>query len=112
MARGDMTIAARNGKLLPPGYGLDASGTPTCDPAEALSGAQLPFAGHKGTAIALMIELLAASLSGDQFAFEAKATDNNDGGPTQHGEMIIAIDPARSAGRPREAFLSRVEALF
>lgn len=111
MARGDMMMAARDGKQLPLGFGLDASGSPTCDPGEALQGAQLPFAGHKGTAIALMIELLAATLSGDQFAFEATATDNNDGGPTKHGEIIIAIDPARGEDRPR-FFLSRVETLF
>ncbi|CAE8668888.1 unnamed protein product, partial [Polarella glacialis] len=94
MARGDMMIAARDGHAIPAGCALDEHGEPTTDAAAGLRGAQLPFAGHKGTAIALMVEILAASLTGDAFAHEALASAApGDKGPTQHGEVILAIDP-------------------
>mmetsp|Transcript_41799 Transcript_41799/g.97329 ORF Transcript_41799/g.97329 Transcript_41799/m.97329 type:complete len:110 (+) Transcript_41799:392-721(+) len=58
-----------------------------------------------------MVELLAASFTGDAFAYEVR--DQPDSGPTQHGELILAIDPERcSKGGGREAFLDRVEALL
>ena len=53
-ARGELQIAARDGHLAPEGAGIDADGVATRDPAKILSGAQLPFGGHKGSAIALM----------------------------------------------------------
>eukprot|EP00927_Polykrikos_kofoidii_P079545 TRINITY_DN76324_c0_g1_i1.p1 TRINITY_DN76324_c0_g1~~TRINITY_DN76324_c0_g1_i1.p1 ORF type:complete len:379 (-),score=52.21 TRINITY_DN76324_c0_g1_i1:202-1269(-) len=112
MARGDIQLAARDGYELPEGCGLDEFGKPTRDAAAALRGAQLPFGGHKGTSIALMVELLAAAITGDQFAFEALANDNGDGGPTQHGQLIIALDPSRCGGQSRARFLARVEALM
>lgn len=112
MARGDIQLAKRDGKELPPGVAIDAQGHPTQDPTAALGGAQLPFASHKGTAIALMVEILAASLSGGAFSFEALATDNGDGGPTQHGELILAIDPERCGAGNQQRFLSRVEVLL
>lgn len=95
MSRGDITIAARDGRTLPPGVGISASGEPTTDPAEVLKGAQLPFGGYKGTAIALMIELLAAGLIGQPFSFEAGERDNKDGGPPRGGVFLLALDPAR-----------------
>ena len=45
------------------------------DPKTALAGAQLPFGGVKGSSIALMIELLAGPLLGDQLSFEAGERD-------------------------------------
>lgn len=81
MARGEVMIAARDGKPLPPGVGLDEDGNPTTEASEVLKGVMLPFGGHKGSSIALMIELLAAGLIGEAFSIEAKQRDNGDGGP-------------------------------
>ncbi|MGI9353428.1 MAG: Ldh family oxidoreductase [Rhizobiaceae bacterium] len=92
MARGEVMIAAREGHELPPGAGIDASGNPTTDPNEVLKGALLPYGGYKGASLAMMVELLAASLIGEQLSFEAAAQDNNDGGPPRGGEFILAID--------------------
>jgi len=94
MARGEVMIAAREGHELPAGAGIDADGNPTTDPNEVLKGALLPFGGYKGASIAMMVELLAASLIGEQLSFEAAAQDNNDGGPPRGGEFILALDPA------------------
>ncbi len=92
-ARGEVMIAAREGRELPPGVGIDKEGNPTTDPQAVLEGCLLPFGGYKGASIALMIELLVGPLIGEQCSFEAAATDNKDGGPPRGGELIIAIDP-------------------
>lgn len=75
MARGEITIAARDGHQLPPGVGVDGDGNPTTDPAAILKGAQLPFGGYKGSAVALMVELLAGGLIGQPFSVEAGEQD-------------------------------------
>jgi delta1-piperideine-2-carboxylate reductase len=69
MAKGEVSIAARDGHTLPDGVGLDGDGNPSNDPKEILKGVLLPFGGYKGSAIALMVELFAAGLTGDTFSF-------------------------------------------
>lgn len=95
MARGEVMLAAREGHELPAGVGVDAAGEPTTDPNKVLDGAMLAFGGHKGSSIAMMIELFAGALIGECFSFEAAQRDNNDGGPPSGGELIIAMDPNR-----------------
>lgn len=46
---------------------MDSTGIPTSDPVSALSGAMLTFGGHKGSASAAMVELLAGALINDHF---------------------------------------------
>jgi LDH2 family malate/lactate/ureidoglycolate dehydrogenase len=112
-ARGEIQIHLRDGKPLPEGWAIDAEGRPTTDPAAALEGAQLPFGGYKGAAIAMMVELLAGALVGDRFSFEVSAEDNRDGGPPIGGELMIAIEPSRpAAGGAASAVLAHAEALF
>ena len=116
MARGDIMIAAREGHTLPPGVGLDKTGDPTTDPREILQGAQLTFGGYKGSAIAMMVELLAAGLIGQPFSFEAGEEDNHDGGPPRGGVLLLAFDPQKfgdAAGwlEHSEAFLRRLSGL-
>ncbi len=111
MARGEIMIAARDGHTLPAGVGVDNEGNPTTDPNAVLEGgAILPFGGYKGSAIAMMVELLAAGLIGQDFSFEAALNDNNDGGPPRGGELMIAIEPAHF-GDP-EGWLTHTEAFF
>ena len=98
MALGDVQIAARDGKTVPIGTGLDKDGKQTTDPAKIADGVLLPFGGYKGSAIALMVELLAAGLTSERFSYEAAEKDNGDGGPPRGGEMIIALSPSLIAG--------------
>ena len=109
LAMGDVQIAARDGHPVPTGTGLGPDGEPSDDPVQILKGVLLPFGGYKGSAISLMIELLSAGLTGDNFSFEAAKTDNNDGGPAKGGELILAIDPELMAG---ETFYAHSEAFF
>ena len=115
MAMGDIQIAARDGHQVPPGTGLDSDGNATTDPAKIAAGVVLPFGGYKGSAIALMVELLAAGLTGEQFSYEAKENDNGDGGPPRGGEMVIALSPELIAGpgwpEHVEAFMDRLTSL-
>ena len=100
LARGEIMLAARDGHDVPLGAGLDAEGNPTKDPSAILEGGvQLPYGGYKGSAIALMVELLAAALIGERFSYEATEADNKDGGPARGGEFILAIDPNVSGGQ-------------
>ena len=98
MALGDLQIAARDGNQVPLGTGLDKDGIATTDPAKIAAGVLLPFGGYKGSAIALMVELLAAGLTGEQFSYEAKNNDNGDGGPPRGGEIVFAFSPEIIAG--------------
>jgi LDH2 family malate/lactate/ureidoglycolate dehydrogenase len=104
-ARGEIQIHERDGLTIPDGWAIDENGQPTNDPTRALAGAQLPFGGYKGSAIAMMVELLAGALIGDVFSYEASEKDLPDGGPSSGGEFMIAIDPARcgNGGAPGHA---------
>jgi delta1-piperideine-2-carboxylate reductase len=108
-ARGEIMIAARDGHTLPEGLGLGPDGQPTTDPNEVLKGVQLAFGGYKGAAIAMMVEILAAGLSGGQFSFEAEAEYTGHGGPSHAGHLVIAMDPAKFGA---DAFTERVETMF
>ena len=111
-ARGEIQVAAREGHSIPKGWALDKDGNDTTDPVAALEGVQLPFGGHKGNAIMIMVELLSAGLTGGNFCFEAQeqvdAFGGHDAGPSNAGQIFILIDPKGF----HETFLDRVEVLF
>ncbi|MFW6024546.1 MAG: Ldh family oxidoreductase, partial [Dichotomicrobium sp.] len=110
MANGDVQIAAREGRELPPGYGVDAEGNPTTDPQAVLDGgALLPFGGYKGSSIAMMVEIMAAALTGGKFSFEVDWSDYPGAVIPHTGQVIMLIDPAQGATRP---FTARVEELI
>jgi delta1-piperideine-2-carboxylate reductase len=112
-ARGEIQLRLRDGKSLPEGWAIASDGKPTTDPKVALSGAQLPFGGVKGSAIALMIELLAGPLVGDVLSYEAGEHDKAKTGAPCGGELIVAIDPVRCvANGNRIAQIEHGEKLF
>lgn len=112
IAKGDVMLHERDGKSIPEGLAIGPDGRSTTDPAAALQGALLPFGGHKGSSIALMIELLAGALIGDLFSYEVIERDPSTKAPCG-GELLIAIDPAQCAGTTdRDAQDAHAEALF
>jgi (2R)-3-sulfolactate dehydrogenase (NADP+) len=99
VARGKIMAAKQKGEPIPPGWACDGDGNPTTDAAEALAGTMVPIGDAKGTALALMVELLAAGLSGANFAYQATSFFDTDGTPPGTGQFILAIDPARIGGQ-------------
>lgn len=99
MAHGDVQIAARQGEQLPAGIGVDSQGQPTCDPHAVLEGgALLPFGGHKGSALSMMVELLAAALTGGHFSWEFDWAGHPGAKTPWTGQLIIVIDPTKAEG--------------
>jgi LDH2 family malate/lactate/ureidoglycolate dehydrogenase len=80
MTFGDLLVASREGKRLPEGGALDATGQPTNDPDKARDGVFLPFGGHKGFGLGLVIQILAGAL----VDAEIMKTD---------GILVMAMDP-------------------
>lgn len=94
-ARGEIQLHQRAGKAVPEGWGIDGDGQATTDAQAILDGAMLTFGGHKGSALAAMVELLAGPLIGDMTSAESLAWDNGAGGLPYGGELILALDPVR-----------------
>ena len=105
VARGNIMAARQRGEKIPEGWALDDRGAPTTDPDAALRGTMLPLGDAKGTALALMVELLAAGLTGSNFAAEASSFLDAEGPPPGTGQLIIAFDPEALGGAgARERF--------
>ena len=98
VARGNILAARQKGERIPEGWALDPSGAPTTDPEAALAGTMLPLGDAKGTALALMVELLAAGLTGANYAAEASSFLDAEGPPPGTGQLIIAFDPDAFSG--------------
>lgn len=108
VARGNVLAAAQKGEAIPEGWALDAAGKPTTDAKAALGGTMVPMGDAKGTALALMVELLAAGLTGSNFAAEASSYFDAEGAPSLTGQFIIVMDPgAFASGVERFAVLAR-----
>ena len=98
VARGHILAAIQKGESIPEGWALDVNGKPTTDAKAALAGTMVPLGDAKGTALALMVELLAAGLTGANFATEASSFLDAAGPPPGTGQLLIAIDPSAFAG--------------
>ena len=108
VARGNILAARQKGEPIPEGWALDAEGRPTTDPAAALGGTMVPAGEAKGTVLAMMVELLAAGLTGATYAAEASSFLDAEGGPPATGQLILAFDPAATGGSPEHfAHLAR-----
>jgi LDH2 family malate/lactate/ureidoglycolate dehydrogenase len=111
VSRGQIKLAQLAGLTIPDTWALDADGRPTTDPLAALEGALLPMAGHKGSGLALAIEVLTGALAGAGLSPRMSNTGltGGGGGPGEErgvGQLFVALDPDRFAGR--ELFGSRV----
>ncbi len=93
VARGKIMAANQKGEAIPEGWALDADGRPTTDAKAALAGTMIPLGDAKGTALALMVELLCAGLTGANYGYEQTSFFDAAGDPPGTGQAIIAIDP-------------------
>lgn len=97
IAMGKVRVARNQGTLVDEGVLIDPAGQPTRDPGVMYRdpiGALRPFGGHKGYALAVVAELLAAGLSGGPTLQPGNARL----GGIVNNMLAVLIDPARLAG--------------
>ncbi len=109
VTRGKIMVYAKEGKAIPLGWAVDKDGNPTTDPKAALTGSLNAIGGVKGAALALMVEVLCAGLTGAAFSFENDSYFEA-GNKPRIGHAILAIDPGALAGS--EAYFVRLEAMI
>ena len=88
VARGKVMLAQKRGEAIPDDWALDAQGNPTTDPDAALAGTMLPLGGAKGAALALMVEILSAALTGSNLASEASSFFSAEGDATAYRAIV------------------------
>lgn len=98
VARSKVVAAKAKGETIPAGWAVDEGGQPTTDATKALAGTLLPIGGAKGSALALIVEILCGALAGAHFGWEASGFMDAKGGPPQLGQFLIALDPNHFAG--------------
>lgn len=101
----NIVAAAAQQRPIPEGWAVDREGRATLDADEALTGALLPFGGRKGANIALMVEMLAAGLSGGSWSLDAADFMSGTRSPAV-GLTLIAMLP----GRPADQRVARASA--
>lgn len=109
VARGKVMVAAKEGQAIPEGWALDDKGQPTTDAKAALAGTMLPMGDAKGAALVLMVEIIAAAVTGAHFGFEASSFFDAEGKPPAVGQFFIAINPGKLSG---DQFIDRIETLI
>lgn len=109
VARGKVMVAAERDEAIPADWALDAEGRPTTDPKAALEGTMLPMGDAKGAALVLMVEVLAAALTGARLGFEASSFFTAEGDSPGVGQLVVAMDPEFLSGG---LFEERLETLI
>lgn len=110
VAKSEVIVHAQKEEPIPEGWALDRHGNPTTDPKVALDGGTMvPAGAYKGAGIALIVEIMAAALTGATLSLDASSFADNSGGPPRTGQLFIAMNPTVLGG---EGFGARVGALF
>lgn len=98
VSHGRIRAAAVRGESIPPTWALGPDGRPTADPHEALRGALLPFGGAKGSALALVLDVLAGLLTGARSGPEITPLYEELHRPQGVGHLMIALWPDAFCG--------------
>lgn len=105
----DVRMAAAEGHELPIAAGLGPDGKPTTDPSAILeTRSLLPFGAHKGSAIAMMVEILGAALAGATLAVDNAEREAHGGLNVKGGATLIAIDPTRFGNDAFADYVQRI----
>jgi LDH2 family malate/lactate/ureidoglycolate dehydrogenase len=107
VARGHLLLAATKGEPIPEGWAQDQRGRPTTDAAEGLAGAVLPVGGHKGYALAFMVDVLSGILTGSGFSRKVGHLYGDLDRPQDVGHLLGAINI--SCLIPLEDFYDRLD---
>ncbi|WP_099867433.1 Ldh family oxidoreductase [Pararhizobium haloflavum] len=96
VARGKIVEAAKRGETIPEGWALDANGKPTTSGVSAEKGVVLPLSGAKGSALAIMVEVLCGALSGGRFAGSLGNLYSDFVTPQDIGHFLLLIDVSKT----------------
>jgi len=91
-ARGNIIAAQKKGQSIPNGWALDPDGNPTTNASQALAGTVLTMAGHKGYALAVMVEALSSVLSGAAIGSSIGSMYKNLDRPQNVGHFFTLLD--------------------
>lgn len=92
-AYGKIVAANNEGASIPLGWGVDGQGNATNDPSTVLNGgALLPFGGHKGSGLSILVEALSASMAEGSYEFQTTDMWDDPSSRMNTGHMLIAID--------------------
>jgi L-2-hydroxycarboxylate dehydrogenase (NAD+) len=106
-ARKKVRQALAQGVQLPAGWALDKDGNPTTDPRAALEGVMLPFGGMKGSAITLLLDVLAGVLSGAEFGGRVLSVFTNQERESGNGNFMLVLKAG--AFMPPDEFKARMD---
>jgi ureidoglycolate dehydrogenase (NAD+) len=95
--------AREEGTPIPEGWGVDAQGLPTTDPAAVVAG--VPLGGYKGYVLAVLVEILSGVLAGAGVRHGVRAMYDDFENRQDVGHFHLALDPERFVGRARFAEL-------
>jgi len=98
IAKSEIMLRARTGEPIESHWALDEQGHPTTDASVALAGSMVPSGGYKGFGVGLMVEIMAACLSGAVLSKDASPFSGTEGGPPKTGQCFLAFDPAAYSG--------------
>jgi LDH2 family malate/lactate/ureidoglycolate dehydrogenase len=115
VARGKIYLARQQRERIPLGWALNAAGEPTTDPQEAIDGIILPMGGHKGYAIAMMVDVLSGVLTGSGF-LSAVHSPYKTAEKSNAGHLLIALDieafqPLAQFGARMEQYISELKSV-
>jgi LDH2 family malate/lactate/ureidoglycolate dehydrogenase len=110
VARGNIIAAQKRGDPIPEGWALDVDGNPTTDASAALAGTVMAMAGHKGYALALMVEVLSGVLSGAAVGSDIGSMYKHMDRPQDVGHFFCLMDI--SAFIESAEFTSRIDAMI
>lgn len=92
VARGKIILAARKGEEIPEGWAICQEGRPCTNAQEGLDGSVLPFAGPKGYAFSLMVDIMCGVLTGSAFGSHINNFYGESEKPQNLGHFFQLID--------------------
>lgn len=114
VSKGKILLAAKQGETIPAGWGVDAQGNPTTDPALVLDGGWMqPIGGYKGSGLIFVLEVLNGLLTGSGVAEAIGDLYGDPSRPQNLGHLVIVIDVAafvelQEFGRAVDSFIRLV----
>ncbi len=106
VARGNIILAAKEGRSIPEGWAINKDGNPTTDAKAALQGAVLPVGGAKGYALALAVEVMSGIISGSAYGTHVGWIYDDSLEPVNIGHSFFALDISRLM--PFEDYTQRI----